>query len=189
VAQTALNKIIFNVNKEFTSVINPSSNPGFLLLPIALFVYILSNNFLGLFPYVFTASSHLTFRVSMALTLWLGHLLIAIKSSPQNLRAHLVPMGTPTALIPLMVLIELVRNLIRPLTLAVRLAANIIAGHLLLTLLARQNANSPTLTALTVLSALTILCTLEVAVRIIQAYVFSLLSTLYVNEVNSPIIN
>jgi F-type H+-transporting ATPase subunit a len=103
--------------------------------------------------------------------------------------AHLVPSGTPYALMPFIVLIELTRNIIRPLTLSVRLAANIVAGHLLLTLL---RVNSPSLTVITlslIVGRLVLLCMLETAVAIIQAYVFSVLRTLYLNEVNSTAIN
>lgn len=84
-----------------------------------------------------------------------------------------------------MVLIELVRNLIRPLTLRVRLMANLTAGHLLLTLL-RANLQpniSPVL--LISLTAIVLLIFLEIAVSLIQAYVFVLLSTLYLTEVQT----
>jgi F-type H+-transporting ATPase subunit a len=87
-----------------------------------------------------------------------------------------------------MVLIELVRRVIRPLTLSVRLAANIVAGHLLLTLL---RVNTPSISMsliILVIGSLTILCLLETAVAVIQAYVFRVLRTLYLNEVNSPAI-
>ena len=86
---------------------------------------------------------------------------------------------------PFMVLIELVRRIIRPLTLAVRLAANIVAGHLLLTLLGNQAPNRTLAVILAVLGSLFLLATLETAVAMIQAYVFSVLRTLYFNEVNS----
>lgn len=86
---------------------------------------------------------------------------------------------------PFMVLIELVRRIIRPLTLAVRLAANIVAGHLLLTLLGNQAPNRALAVILAVLGSLFLLATLETAVAMIQAYVFSVLRTLYFNEVNS----
>lgn len=99
--------------------------------------------------------------------------------------AHLVPLGTPALLIPLIVIIETVRNLIRPLTLSVRLAANIVAGHLLLTLLGRQGPNLSFTLFLPLLTGLLLLGTLECAVAIIQSYVFRVLSALYVNEVNS----
>ena len=103
--------------------------------------------------------------------------------------AHLVPLGTPPTLMPFIVLIEIIRRLIRPLTLSVRLAANIIAGHLLLSLMAGQ---APTLSfaiLLGLIRGLVMLCTLECAVRIIQAYVFRVLSSLYLNEVNRNTIN
>lgn len=103
--------------------------------------------------------------------------------------AHLVPLGTPYPLTPFMVIIEIVRNVIRPLTLSVRLAANIVAGHLLLTLLSSQSLNPSYLIIALVLSALILLSVLETAVALIQAYVFSLLSALYLNEVNSFPIN
>jgi F-type H+-transporting ATPase subunit a len=97
--------------------------------------------------------------------------------------AHCVPLGTPPVLIPFMVLIETISNLIRPGTLAVRLAANIIAGHLLLVLLGNQGPNltSAFLTVLIVTQIL--LLVLESAVAVIQSYVFAVLATLYSREV------
>ena len=97
--------------------------------------------------------------------------------------AHLVPQGTPPILIPFIVCIETVRNLIRPGTLAVRLAANIIAGHLLLTLLGNTGSQlSSILIRLLIITQL-LLITLESAVAIIQSYVFAVLRTLYSREV------
>jgi F-type H+-transporting ATPase subunit a len=140
---------------------------------------------MGLFPYTFTASSHLTFTVALALPLWLGHILYAWFKTPEHILAHLVPLGTPYPLIPFIVLIESVRNIIRPLTLSVRLAANIVAGHLLLTLLSSQCPTAPQLVILPLIISLILLGVLESAVALIQAYVFRVLRTLYVNEVNS----
>lgn len=97
--------------------------------------------------------------------------------------AHLVPLGTPGPLIPLMVLIETISNIIRPGTLAVRLAANMIAGHLLLVLLGNQGpmVSSSILTILLITQML--LLVLETAVAAIQSYVFAVLATLYSSEV------
>jgi len=100
--------------------------------------------------------------------------------------SHLVPLGTPPALIPFMVCIELVRRIIRPLTLSVRLAANIIAGHLLLCLLRSQIPSSPLNAWPFIGLALLLLLILESAVALIQSFVFTILSTLYLEEVNSP---
>ena len=98
--------------------------------------------------------------------------------------AHLVPQGTPGVLIPFMVLIETISNIIRPGTLAVRLAANIIAGHLLLTLLGNTGPSirSSFLLSILIFSQI-LLLTLESAVAIIQSYVFAVLSTLYTGEI------
>lgn len=97
--------------------------------------------------------------------------------------AHLVPLGTPIILMPFIVLIESIRNIIRPITLSVRLAANLTAGHLLLILLGESIVNSRILIIIAVTAAQFALITLEAAVAVIQAYVFATLSTLYASEV------
>lgn len=99
--------------------------------------------------------------------------------------AHLVPQNTPAVLIPFIVLIETIRNVIRPLTLAVRLMANMVAGHLLITLLGNQTASVGGLLLISLLLTQTLLLALESAVSIIQAYVFAVLSTLYAREITS----
>jgi F-type H+-transporting ATPase subunit a len=171
--------------RELNAVIGSRITPGGTMICVAFFGFIVFNNFLGLFPYIFTASRHLTFTVRLALPLWLGHMCIAWSTTPLPMLAHLVPSGTPYALTPFIVLIELTRRIIRPLTLSVRLAANIVAGHLLLTLLSSQASNPLFSISFLVVSALVLLSVLESAVAVIQAYVFSILSSLYVNEVNS----
>jgi len=96
--------------------------------------------------------------------------------------AHLVPQSTPNVLISFIVIIETISNLIRPLTLAVRLSANIIAGHLLITLLGNQTSRAYSFTLYILLFVQITLLTLEVAVSLIQSYVFAVLSSLYSNE-------
>ena len=142
------------------------------------------NNFLGLFPYIFTRTSHLTLTLTLALPLWLRFIIYGWFNHTQHIFAHLVPQGTPRILIPFIVCIETIRNIIRPGTLAVRLTANIIAGHLLLTLIG-NTGNSLSLIILSVLLVRQVaLLLLESAVAIIQSYVFAVLSTLYSREVN-----
>lgn len=97
--------------------------------------------------------------------------------------AHFVPQGTPGALMPFMVLIERVRGLIRPMTLAVRLAANMIAGHLLLVLLGGAISIFSPLGLVSAVVAQIALVVLETAVACIQAYVFAVLITLYAREI------
>ena len=84
-------------------------------------------------------------------------------------------------------LIEIVRRVIRPLTLSIRLVANIVAGHLLLTLLGSRAMGMPILGAISVVLIMILLCFLESGVRLVQAYVFSALRTLYLREVANDI--
>ena len=162
------------------------SSPAIALLPVCVFLLVVINNALGLVPYVFTSSSHLRCTLALAAPLWLGHFTIAWIKLPTSILAHLVPLGTPVALMPFMVIIEITSRLIRPITLSVRLAANIMAGHLLFSLITQSAAaRSYPLVALILVSAVA-LGVLETAVRVIQAYVFSVLRTLYLQEVNSP---
>ena len=114
--------------------------------------------------------------------LWLGRIILSIIYQYNNLLAHLVPVGTPRFLIPVIVIIETVRNIIRPLTLSIRLAANIVAGHLLLTLLGSQGPLLSLFNLLLLIIGLFLLLLLEVAVACIQSYVFTILSSLYLNE-------
>jgi len=174
------------VKAEFFAVSQPFTTQGNLLLRLSLFLTVVLINFTGLLPYVLPLSGHLPLAFSLAFPLWVGHVLHSWCTQPQSMLAHLVPVGSPGPLIPFMVLIELVRSLIRPITLSVRLVANIVAGHLLLTLL--RSSITPCVGPIVirvVLCSLVGLRCLETAVAGIQAYVFSVLSTLYVGETDS----
>nr|YP_009343049.1 ATP synthase F0 subunit 6 [Faxonius luteus]APS87276.1 ATP synthase F0 subunit 6 [Faxonius luteus] len=165
-------------------VILGGNNLGLNVLFISLLTLIVFNNSLGLLPYVFTSSSHLVMTLSLAFPLWLSFMIFGWVNHTQSMFAHLVPQGTPGVLMPFMVLIESISNIIRPGTLAVRLAANMIAGHLLLSLLGGMGP----LMSLSIFWILVILqvllLMLESAVAVIQSYVFAILSTLYASEVN-----
>ena len=164
---------------EIEAILGHNTPPGSINILLALFFFIICSNFMGLFPYVFTGSRHLRYTVALALPLWLGAILWSWVFQYNHMFTHLVPPGTPGALIALMVIIETVSNLIRPGALAVRLAANIVAGHLLLSLLG--GATSSLFSVVMVI--LLLLVVLECAVACIQSYVFTILRTLYLNEV------
>jgi F-type H+-transporting ATPase subunit a len=121
----------------------------------------------------------------MAVCVWIfieiGFMFKAIK----RFLAHLVPAGTPDVLIPLIVVIELVRNFIRPITLSVRLAANIVAGHLLISLV--NGGRITVITTPIIIMSGVVLIVLEVSVAFIQGYVFSTLSVMYFSELNSAL--
>nr|YP_006665724.1 ATP synthase F0 subunit 6 [Challia fletcheri]AEP83052.1 ATP synthase F0 subunit 6 [Challia fletcheri] len=176
--------LFLRLHKEFKILIGPGGGSGSTLLFISLFGFILGNNVMGLFPYIFTCSSHLVLTLSLALPLWLSFMLFGWVNHSFHMFVHLVPQGTPFALMFFMVLIETISNLIRPGTLAVRLAANMIAGHLLMSLLGGVGVGSSFLVIGLVLFIQIGLLLLECAVAVIQSYVFVVLSSLYSGEVN-----
>jgi F-type H+-transporting ATPase subunit a len=173
------------LSREYKLNFSPVITPGHTHWAIRLFLMILLNNLGGLTPYTFTASRHLSFSISLALVRWIGYFIYRVFMRPGRFLAHLVPVGTPYILMPFMVLIELVRNLIRPITLSVRLAANLVAGHLLITLIRSPATSRRPLVLTLLMTGLVLLIVLESAVAFIQAYVFRILSTLYLSEVNS----
>jgi len=176
------NLIIKGVVAELAAVLGNLVPLGRVFNLIRFFLFILFSNFLGLLPYIFTSSRHLRFTLSLALPFWVGCILWSMVFQYKNILVHLVPVGTPAVLIPVMVIIETIRNLIRPGALAVRLAANIVAGHLLLSLLGGQGASIGLSLLGFLLLGLVLLIVLECAVACIQAYVFTILRTLYLNE-------
>nr|QXG19650.1 ATP synthase F0 subunit 6 [Scaptodrosophila lebanonensis] len=178
------NSILLTLHKEFKTLLGPSGHNGSTFIFISLFSLILFNNFMGLFPYIFTSTSHLTLTLTLALPLWLCFMFYGWINHTQHMFAHLVPQGTPAILMPFMVCIETISNVIRPGTLAVRLTANMIAGHLLLTLLGNTGPSLSYLLVTFLLIAQIALLVLESAVAMIQSYVFAVLSTLYSSEVN-----
>nr|YP_010946288.1 ATP synthase F0 subunit 6 [Allacta robusta]WGO57006.1 ATP synthase F0 subunit 6 [Allacta robusta] len=179
------NKIILNLHKEFKMLIGYKTiNKGSTFLFISLLSMIMFNNFMGLFPYIFTSTSHLLMSLTLALPLWLSFMLFGWINNTQYMFMHLVPQGTPSMLMPFMVCIETISNFIRPGTLAVRLAANMIAGHLLMTLMGNTGPHLTMMLMSLLIMTQILLLILESAVAIIQSYVFAVLSTLYSSEAN-----
>nr|YP_009350914.1 ATP synthase F0 subunit 6 [Promirotermes pygmaeus]AQP28122.1 ATP synthase F0 subunit 6 [Promirotermes pygmaeus] len=173
------------LHQEMKTILSKGNeNKGNSFILTSLFLMILTNNFLGLFPYIFTSTSHLTLTLTLALPLWMSFMLFGWIKNTNHMFEHLVPQGTPTMLMPFMVIIETISNLIRPGTLAVRLTANMIAGHLLLTLLGNNGPAMSSTLLIVLIIAQILLLILEGAVAIIQSYVFAILSTLYSSEVN-----
>jgi len=178
-----LNKILISIHLGTKTII---SKPSKSVILCRTFLFISLINLLRLLPYVFCASSHLTFTLSVALPFWLTSIFFILTKNFYRTLAHLVPEGSPAAIIFFLVIIELVRLFIRPLTLAVRLAANITAGHLLTILLNGAlehlpNFVHPILTPLIPFLNFPLLI-LEIGVAVIQAVVFVILITLYLRE-------
>uniref|UniRef100_UPI00315D87C3 ATP synthase F0 subunit 6 n=1 Tax=Pachyscia longicauda TaxID=3127882 RepID=UPI00315D87C3 len=172
------------LNKEFKILMNQKKNKGTTMMFITMFLIIMINNLMGLFPYTFTSTSHLSMTLTLALPMWLAFMMFGWMKNTESMFMHMVPTGTPNILMPFMVLIESISNIIRPGTLSIRLAANMIAGHLILTLLGNTTMSVPMNILPSMMIIQMMLLTLETAVAIIQSYVFAVLSTLYASEVN-----
>nr|YP_009024897.1 ATP synthase F0 subunit 6 [Cercopithecus diana]AHN49878.1 ATP synthase F0 subunit 6 [Cercopithecus diana] len=155
------------------------------LMLTSLIIFITMTNLLGLLPHSFTPTTQLSANLAMAIPLWAGTVITGLRFKTKSSLAHFLPQGTPTLLIPMLVMIETISLFIQPVALAVRLTANITAGHLLMHLagnavLALLTISPPA--ALLTSMLLTLLIVLEIAVALIQAYVFTLLVSLYLHN-------
>nr|YP_010318778.1 ATP synthase F0 subunit 6 [Austroglanis gilli]UMB50111.1 ATP synthase F0 subunit 6 [Austroglanis gilli] len=174
--------------KTFTQQLLTPLNKGghkWAMMLTSLMIFILTLNILGLLPYTFTPTTQLSLNMGLAVPLWLATVIIGLRNQPTAALGHLLPEGTPTPLIPVLIVIETISLFIRPLALGVRLTANLTAGHLLIQLISTATITlMPMMTTVATLTAilLVLLTLLEVAVAIIQAYVFVLLLSLYLQE-------
>nr|WDE78456.1 ATP synthase subunit 6 [Melospiza lincolnii] len=172
------------ITKQLMTPLDKKGHKWALILT-SLMIFLLLINLLGLLPYTFTPTTQLSMNLALAFPLWLATLLTGLRNQPSTSLAHLLPEGTPTLLIPALILIETTSLLIRPLALGVRLTANLTAGHLLIQLISTATttlfSTMPMVSLLTFL-VLFLLTILELAVAMIQAYVFVLLLSLYLQE-------
>nr|YP_010036993.1 ATP synthase F0 subunit 6 [Fossa fossana]QQW47535.1 ATP synthase F0 subunit 6 [Fossa fossana] len=171
-------------SKQMLAIHNHKGQTWSLML-MSLILFIGSTNLLGLLPHSFTPTTQLSMNLGMAIPLWAGTVVIGFRHKTKASLAHFLPQGTPLPLIPMLIIIETISLFIQPMALAVRLTANITAGHLLIHLiggatLALMNISTPI--ALITFIILILLTILEFAVALIQAYVFTLLVSLYLHD-------
>nr|QOJ44880.1 ATP synthase F0 subunit 6 [Allobates magnussoni] len=155
------------------------------LIFTALMTFLFGLNLMGLIPYTFTPTTQLSLNLGLATPFWLATVVLGVRYRLTHTLGHLLPKGTPTPLSPMLILLETVSLIIRPIALGVRLTANLTAGHLLLQLISMatysQFFDTILLSGLSFV-ALILLYILEIAVAVIQAYVFVLLLSLYLQE-------
>nr|ACV95887.1 ATP synthase subunit 6 [Macrodon ancylodon] len=175
------------INRFTQQILLPLNLRGhsWALILTSLMIFLITLNILGLLPYTFTPTTQLSLNLGLAVPLWLATVLIGVRNQPTAALGHLLPEGTPTPLIPILIIIEAISLLIRPLALGVRLTANLTAGHLLMQLTSTAAfVLTPIMPPAAILTAalLLMLTLLEIAVAMIQAYVFVLLLSLYLQE-------
>lgn len=165
-------------------------NRGLAYFPFifTLFIFILLANLISMIPYSFAISAQLVLIVSLSISLWLGITILGFYKHGLVYFSLFVPSGTPLALVPVLVLIEFLSNSSRAISLGLRLSANVLSGHLLMLILASLifNLMSSSIIGfiggfIPILGVIAIVI-LEVAISMIQAYVFCILLSGYVKD-------
>lgn len=155
---------------------------GVYKIILRIFICIILYNFFAIFPHIFSVTSHLLVTFPLSYRFWVGIVFFRLYKSLKDFLIHLIPVGTPVGLISFIVVVELLRNFIRPIALTFRLTANIIAGHLLMSLIGGAVLFLPSYFLVFGAIGQRLLVFIELGVSLIQAYVFSTLLLLYLSE-------
>ncbi len=146
-----------------------------------LFMFVLLGNLLGMVPYSFTFTSHIAVTFAMAFAIFIGVTVLGFVRHGMHFFTFFAPPGTPVVMLPLLVPIEIISYLSRPISLSVRLFANMLAGHTLIKVIAGFIAVLGVAGVLP-LALVVALTGLEILIAFLQAYVFAILTCLYIND-------
>jgi F-type H+-transporting ATPase subunit a len=176
------------IHSIVTNQINSKNGQIYFPFIYTLFIFILINNLIGMVPYSFASTSHFIITFALSFTVVLGATILGFQKHGLEFFSLLVPSGCPLALVPLLVLIEFISYLARNISLGLRLAANVTAGHMLLNILSSFTfniMNSGFIFAILSMLPLAFIIAfsgLELAIAIIQAQVFVVLSSSYIKD-------
>lgn len=159
-----------------------SKGKKFVPLVFTLFLFILTCNLFGMLPYSFTVTSHISVTFALAMMVFLLVTILGFALHGLHFLSLFLPKGTPWWLAPLMILIELFAYLARPISLSLRLAANMVAGHVLLKVMAGFVVSMAIYLKFLPIPFIVILVGFEIFVAILQAYIFTILSCVYLND-------
>lgn len=164
--------------------INTVSNKNLKYFPeiFATFLFIINCNLLGILPFGFTVTSHISICFGIAATFFIFITLTGIIINGRDFLKLFIPSGTPAWLMPIMLLIELFSYLARPLSLAIRLTSNMIAGHVLLKVIATLVLSTGIIGSIFSIPLISILTGFEIFVAFLQAYIFTILTCVYLND-------
>ena len=165
-------------------VIDIAGQEGLKYFPyiFTLFLLILFGNVLGLLPYSFTFTSHIIVTFGMAFTIFIGVTILGFAKHGMHFFTFFAPPGTPVVMLPLLVPIEIISYLSRPISLSVRLFANMLAGHTLIKVIAGFIPVLGVAFGVLPLALVVALTGLEILIAFLQAYVFAILTCLYIND-------
>ncbi len=171
-----------------------AGNEGMKFFPFvfSIFMFVLMANLIGVIPYTFSVTSHLIVTVALALLVFLTVLLYGLYKNGFKFFKLFVPSGIPIYILPLIMVIEVISFLSRPVSHSVRLFANMLAGHITLKVFAGFVVSLGTISTLGIFGAVlplamtTALTALEILVAFLQAYVFAILTCIYLNDALHP---
>ncbi len=151
-----------------------------------LFMFILFGNLRGLIPYTFTVTSHIIVTFALAMVVFIGVTIVGFAKHGSHFLRLFVPSGVPVALLPLIVVIEVISYLTRPISLSVRLFANMMAGHTMLKVFGGFVVALGFIGGWAPLAFIVALTGLEIGIAFLQAYVFAILTCIYLNDAMHP---
>ena len=154
----------------------------FVPFVFTLFMFIMVCNLFGMIPYGFTVTSHISITFALAMMVFLLFTLLGFVLHGLHFLSLFLPTGTPWWLAPLMILIELFAYLARPVSLSLRLAANMVAGHVLIKVIAGFIVSMAFYLKIVPIPFVSVLIGFEIFVAILQAYIFTILSCVYLND-------
>ena len=169
------------VSKMISDTAGSKAKPYFPFV-FSLFMFVLFCNMLGMLPYSFTVTSHIIVTFALAAVIFVGVTIIGFINYGAGYLKLFIPSGVPIFLLPLIVIIEIISYLSRPVSLSVRLFANMMAGHTMLKVFGGFVISLGVLGGLLPLSFTVALTGLEILIAFLQAYVFAILTCIYLND-------
>ena len=177
-----LTELSFNfISKMINDTAGAKAKPYFAFI-FSLFMFVLFCNMFGMIPYSFTVTSHIIVTFMLAIFIFIGVTVIGFLKHGLNYLKLFVPKGVPIILLPLIVIIEIISYLSRPISLSVRLFANMMAGHTMLKVFGGFVISLGLIGGWLPLSFSVALTGLEILVAFLQAYVFAILTCIYLND-------
>jgi F-type H+-transporting ATPase subunit a len=159
-----------------------NAGKSFFPLVFTIFMFVLFTNMLGMLPYSFTVTSHIIVTFALSCFIFIGVTCVGFVVHGWRYIGIIVPKGVPAVMLPLLVLIELISYLTRPISLSVRLFANMMAGHTMLKVFAGFVIAMSWYGGFLPLAFMVAFTGLEILVAFLQAYVFAILTCIYLND-------
>ena len=169
------------VSKMISDIAGSKAKPYFPFI-FSLFMFVLFCNMLGMLPYSFTVTSHIIVTFALAAVIFIGVTIIGFVNHGIRYLKIFIPSGVPVVLLPIIVIIEIISYLSRPVSLSVRLFANMLAGHTMLKVFGGFVISLGIIGGWLPLSFTVALTGLEILIAFLQAYVFAILTCIYLND-------